>query len=146
VIAAPHVVTAEDASTYPLGVITMHLLAGAADTDATFAVAEFSGVAGPWTVPHVHQRGEEFFYVLDGAFTFDVGFDEIRVRAGAFLVIPRGTRHQMRAHEDGSRLLTFWTPGGPEEMFKELSRLPAGSIRDPEVRRALGARFDSVPV
>jgi quercetin dioxygenase-like cupin family protein len=145
-IAAPHVISAQDAATYPLGILSMRLLAGAGDTDQTFAVAEFTGAQGAWTVPHVHQRGEESFYVLEGAFTFDVGFDEVDVGTGAFLVIPRGTRHQMRSHADGSRLLTLWTPGGPEEMFKELSALPADSIRDPEIRRALGARFDSVPV
>ena len=145
-IAAPHVIRAQDAATFPLGVLSMRLLAGHGDTDDAFAVAEFTGSEGAWTVPHVHQLGEESFYVLDGSFTFDVGLDEVEVGAGAFLLIPRGTRHQMRAHAGGGRLLTLWTPGGPEEMFKELSALPGGSIRDPEVRRALAARFDSVPV
>jgi hypothetical protein len=31
-------------------------------------------------------------------------------------------------------------------MFVELSRMPADSLRDPEVRKAISARFDSIPV
>jgi hypothetical protein len=30
-------------------------------------------------------------------------------------------------------------------MFVELSRMPPGSLRDPEARKAISARFDSVP-
>lgn len=51
----------------------------------------------------------------------------------------------MRAAPGGRRLLTLWTPGGLEAMFVELSRMPAGSLRDPEVRTAISTRFDSIP-
>lgn len=145
-IATPHIVKSGDSDTYPLGVLSMRLLAGAGATGGAFALAEFSGSEGAWTVPHLHREGEESFYVLDGTFTFDVGQDEVEAQQGSFIVVPRGTRHQMRAHPGGGRFLTLWTPAGPEEMFRELSRLPADSIRDPEVRRALAARFDSIPV
>jgi hypothetical protein len=30
-------------------------------------------------------------------------------------------------------------------MFVQLSRMPAGSLRDREARKAISARFDSVP-
>ncbi|MDQ6794309.1 MAG: hypothetical protein M3067_05755 [Chloroflexota bacterium] len=60
--------------------------------------------------------------------------------------MPRGTRHFMGAAAGGGRLLTLWTPGGPEALFVELSRLPPDSIRDPEVRKMLSARIDSIPV
>lgn len=43
-------------------------------------------------------------------------------------------------------MLTLWTPGGLEAMFKELSQMPVDSLRDPEVRRVVSARFDSIPV
>jgi hypothetical protein len=32
-----------------------------------------------------------------------------------------------------------------EELFIELSQLPAGGITDPAVRAAISARYDSVP-
>jgi quercetin dioxygenase-like cupin family protein len=131
--------------TLDLGIVTVRLLATAEQTNGAFAVGEFSGGEGPWTVPHVHQHTEESFYVLDGAFTFTLDTDETEARPGSFILVPRGTRHALRAAPGGGRLLTLWVPGGLEEMFVELSRMPPGSLRDPEARKAISARFDSVP-
>ena len=84
--------------------------------------------------------------MLDGGFTFTVGSDEIQAGPGSFVVVPRGTSHVLRAAPRGGRLLTLWVPGGLEAMFVELSRMPPGSLRDPEARKAISARFDSVPI
>lgn len=141
-----HVVEASRGDTFDLGIITLRLLIGADQTSGAFAVGEFSGgEAGPWTVPHIHQKTEESFYVLDGNFTFTLGEEEIEVGPGSFLMVPRGTVHVMHAAPGGGRFLTLWTPGGAEAMFKELSRMPADSLRDPEIRRAISARYDSIP-
>jgi quercetin dioxygenase-like cupin family protein len=131
--------------TLDLRIVTVRLLATAEQTNGAFAVGEFSGGEGPWTVPHVHQHTEESFYVLDGAFTFTLDTDETEARPGSFILVPRGTRHVLRAAPGGGRLLTLWVPGGLEAMFVELSRMPPGSLRDPEARKAISARFDSVP-
>lgn len=128
-----------------LGTITLRLLAVTGQTNGGFAVGEFSGGEGSWTVPHSHQHTEESFYVLDGAFTFTLGVDETEAGPGSFILVPRGTRHELRAAPGGGRLLTFWVPGGVEAMFVELSRMPPGSLRDPEVRKAISARYDSIP-
>ncbi len=130
---------------YELGTIKMRLLATADRTDGLFAMGEFAGGEGPWTVPHVHKKSEESFYVMDGLFTFTIGTDDIEAGPGSFIVVPRGLNHVMRAGPDGGRLLTLWTPGGLEAMFIELSRMPVDSLRDPEVRKALSLRFDSIP-
>ncbi|HET7677372.1 MAG TPA: cupin domain-containing protein [Candidatus Limnocylindrales bacterium] len=142
----PHLLEGAEGDRYPLGTISMRLLADAPRTGGVFALAEFSGGEGAWTVPHIHRQTEESFYVLDGRFTFTLGEEEREVGPGGFIVVPRGKRHLMRAGTDGGRLLTLWTPGGAEAMFIELSGMPADSLRDPDVRRALSARFDSVPV
>lgn len=129
-----------------LGVIRMRLLVAAKDTNGALGVAEFRGDEGVWTVPHIHRRMEESFYVLDGTFDFTVGAREVEAGAGAFLVVPRGTPHVIRCGAGGGTLLTLFTPGGLEEMFLELGRLPAGSITDPDIRAAIASRHDSVPV
>lgn len=131
---------------YRLGVVDMRLLAASEDTGGEFALGEFRGAAGPWTVPHVHRHSLETFYVLDGRFTFTVGSDDQHVEAGALLLVPRDTRHVLRAEEDGGRLLVLWTPGGLEQMFVELSGLAPDALRDPETRKAIASRFDSIPV
>jgi quercetin dioxygenase-like cupin family protein len=141
----PNVVEGSRGDTLELGTTRLRLLAVAEQTGGAFAVGEFSGGEGPWTVPHVHQHTEESFYVLDGAFTFTLGADEVEAGPGSFILVPRGTRHELRAAPRGGRVLTLWVPGGPEAMFVELSRMPPGSLRDPEVRKAISARFDSIP-
>ncbi len=129
-----------------LGVASMRLIVPTAETKGAFAVAEFRGLEGPWTIPHVHQHMEESFYVLDGTFTFTCGDRDIEATPGAFLMVPRGTPHLMRAGPGGGALLTIFTPGGLEEMFLELGRLPTHSITNPQVRAAIANRHDSVPV
>ena len=143
---APSTTQDSTESSYDLGVIKMRLLADAAATGGALAIAEFSGTAGAWTIPHLHRNGEESFFVLDGSFTFTVGEEQVPAQTGSFILVPRGTRHMMAAGPGGGRFLTLWTPGGPEAMFIELSRLGSDGLRDPDVRRLLSARFDSIPV
>ena len=133
-------------TTYRLGVVDMRLLAASDDTAGEFALGEFRGAAGPWTVPHVHRKSLEAFYILDGRFTFTLGGEDRLVEPGALLIVPRNTRHVFQAEEDDGRLLVLWTPGGLEQMFVELSRLAADALRDPEMRKAISSRFDSIPV
>jgi quercetin dioxygenase-like cupin family protein len=131
---------------YHLGVVDMRLLAASGDTAGEFALGEFRGAAGPWTVPHVHRQSLEAFYILDGRFTFTVGKEERLVEPGALVVVPRDTRHVLQAEEDGGRLLVLWTPAGLEQMFVELSNLAPDALRDPEARKAIASRFDSIPI
>lgn len=129
-----------------LGVVSMRLIVSKAQTNGAFGVAEFRGSEGRWTVPHVHQRMEESFYVLEGTFAFTCADRDLEAREGAFVMVPRGTPHVMAAGPGGGRLLALFAPGGLEEMFLELGRLPADSITNPEVRAEIARRHDSVPV
>lgn len=130
-----------------LGIARMRLLAAADTTPGrAFAVAEFTGGAGPWTVPHLHRGLEESFFVLDGQFTFTVGEEEIAAEPDSFVVVPRETRHLLAAGPAGGRCLVLWVPGGLEEMFLELAELGPDAIRNPSVRAAVAAKYDSVPV
>ncbi len=134
------------AETYSLGVIEFRILAGMDRTEGAFAMGEFSGGEGVWTVPHIHAKSLEAFYVLAGRFTFTLGEDDFEAETGSFVLIPRGTRHLMRAEAGGGRFLTLWTPAGLEQMFVELSRLSPDALRDPDVRKAISGQFDSIPV
>ena len=130
-----------------LGVTRMRVLAaGDQTTGRAFTLAEFTGEEGPWTVPHLHQQMEESFFVLDGGFTFTVGEDEIEAGPGAYVLVPRGTRHLLAAGAAGGRCLVLMVPGGNEDMFFELGELGADGLRDPAVRADIASRYDSVPV
>ena len=128
-----------------LGVVRMRLLVARQQTNGTLGVAEFTGREGAWTVPHIHQRMEESFYVLSGRFAFTLGESEVEVGEGGFIMVPRGTRHLIHCGADGGTLLTLFTPAGLEDMFLELGRLPADSITNPEIRAATARGHDSIP-
>lgn len=123
----------------------MRLLVSSQPTNGTLGVAEFTGREGAWTVPHVHQRMEESFYVLSGRFAFALGESEVEVGEGGFIMVPRGTRHLIHCVADGGTLLTLFTPAGLEDMFLELGGLPADSITNPDIRAAIARRHDSIP-
>ena len=129
-----------------LGVVRMRLIVPGEETGGAFAVAEFRGQEGTWTVPHIHERMEESFYVLEGTFVFTLGEREVGAKQGDFVMVPRGTPHLMRAGPGGGALLTIFTPAGLERMFMELGRLPKASITDTAARAEISKRHDSVPV
>jgi quercetin dioxygenase-like cupin family protein len=129
-----------------LGIVTVRVVVPSAQTNGAFSVAEFHGQEGAWTIPHVHQRMEESFYVLGGEFDFTCGDRHLEAKEGSFVLVPRGTPHVMSARAGGGALLAVFAPGGLEEMFLELGRLPADSIKDPAVRAEIASRFDAVPV
>lgn len=131
---------------YRLGVVDMRLLAAAEDTGGAFALGEFRGAAGAWTVPHAHRETLETFFVVAGRFTFTVGGEDRSVEAGELVLVPRDTAHVLRADVDDSRLLVLWTPGGLEQMFVELSGIAPDALRDPATRRSIASRYDSIPV
>jgi mannose-6-phosphate isomerase-like protein (cupin superfamily) len=74
--------------------------------DNSFVVAEWQDAEaspGPprWiATKHVHHKDDEAWYVLEGVLRVLVGDKEVEVRAGAAVIVPRGTPH------------TYWN-GGP---------------------------------
>lgn len=125
-----------------MGSVDMRLLLPSAQTGSALSVGEFSGTAGPWTVPHKHVGIDEFFYVVEGVFQFSCGDQELEAKPGSLLMVPRGTSHVFTAETDG-KVIVIWTPGGLEQMFLELSGV---SITDKDARAAISSRWDSVPV
>lgn len=142
-----HTVAPGEGRVVDLGITQMRVLAaGDATTARAFTLAEFTGKAGPWTVPHLHREMEESFFVLDGDFTFTVGDEEIQAGPGSYVLVPRGTRHLLAAGASGGRCLVLMVPGGQEDMFFELGELGSDSLRDPKIRAAIAGKYDSIPV
>jgi mannose-6-phosphate isomerase-like protein (cupin superfamily) len=141
-----HIVRSGEGELRNLGIVSMRVLADAEVSEGLLSVLEFRGGSGPWTVPHAHRNTEETFYVLEGTFDFLCGTETVSLEAGDYLLVPRGTPHMITAQEPGGALLGILAPAGLEEMFRELSQMPANSIRDPRARRELAERHDATPV
>ncbi len=73
--------------------------------DSSFVIAEWQDPGAPAGPPrliaplHLHRSDDEAWYVLEGTLIVRVGDHDVEVRAGASVLVPRGTPH------------TYWNPG-----------------------------------
>jgi len=98
-------------------------LATGDDTAGRYATWEAIVPPGGGPPPHVHSREEEWFYVLDGEMTFQIGTERRTVGAGTFAHMPIGTPHSFK-NESGrtARMLITVVPAGLEQMFFEVGQ------------------------
>jgi mannose-6-phosphate isomerase-like protein (cupin superfamily) len=98
----------------------------AAQTGGLLSIIEITeppNAAGPL---HVHHREDEGFWILEGSATFDVGDTTIEASAGDFAFGPRDIPHRYTVGDAGCRMLFIMTPGGFEDLIREMS-VPAES-------------------
>jgi len=91
----------------------------------SFVVAEWRDAGGPPGPPryiaplHLHHHDDEAWYVLEGVLRVKMGESEIEARAGAAVMVPRGTPH------------TYWNPGpGPLRYLLIMTPNVYGLIQD----------------
>jgi quercetin dioxygenase-like cupin family protein len=65
--------------------------------------------AGP--PPHVHEYGDELFYILDGELALQLDDQVVEGTAGQLVRIPAGTAHCFAVRSQTARVLNFYVPG-----------------------------------
>ena len=112
-------------------------------TGGAFAVAEDRSSPGFGPPPHVHEREDESFYVIEGEYLFGGVGGELRAVPGTFVHAPKGHLHWWRNVGDGpGRHLEIFTPAGLEQMFLEIGEPIASGDEEPpapDPRRLLEA-------
>ncbi|MFN0020524.1 MAG: cupin domain-containing protein [Pirellulaceae bacterium] len=113
----------------------------AAETDGAFSVFETITPPNGGPPPHVHQREDETFYVLEGEFLFQIGGTTAVARPGTTLVAPRGIPHSFRnVGLTAGKLLVIISPGGFERFIEDFSQLPANAPPDMAKLAAIGQK------
>lgn len=87
---------------------------------------------------HLHYNQDEWFYVVEGEFIFEVGQDKFRLKPGDSLLAPRKVPH-VWAYTGGSggRILVAFMPAGKmEAFFREVTKADAMPPQDPALWRA----------
>ena len=72
--------------------------------------------AGEMPPLHVHRDEDEGFYCLGGDITLYLPGESVTLRAGDFILAPRGIPHSYEVGADGCRALVSSTPGGFEPL------------------------------
>ena len=102
------------------------------DTGGAFTV--FEGRTAPLQGPplHRHPDHDESWFILEGAYRFEVNGREIYARAGDTVFAPRGSVHTFQNIGSGpGRTLTTVVPGGVDLFFEELEvAAPRGAAPD----------------
>lgn len=104
---------------YQAGPMHAVFKADGAETADRYCVSEWwleAGDTGPG--PHSHEENVELFYVLEGTMTFLAGERWFDARAGSFLRIPAGVRHDFENRGTvRAGALNVFVPGGFEAMM-----------------------------
>jgi mannose-6-phosphate isomerase-like protein (cupin superfamily) len=103
------------------GALRVRILLDRAGHGAAYAgLSLLDGDADLRVPEHRHAESAEILYVEEGDGLMRLGDGEVRVRAGAVLVVPRGVLHDFRgANTRPLRALQVYAPSGPEQRFRQ---------------------------
>lgn len=102
-------------------------------TAGSLALAEVEGWQGGEPPFHVHDREDEFFYVLEGEMTFRIGDEVKRATPGTMVWAPRRVPHGFMFDTQRARLLIGFMPAGQDAVFRTFSTpTTATGAREPQ--------------
>lgn len=121
----PTAVSAEDTPSYWRVGILWNVSLSADATAGQFTMMDQTMPKGSGAPPHVHERYDEGFFIIEGEITYTVGAGDdqqtIVAKAGSAVWVPRGTRHTFEVKSGTCRALNFYTPGGFDENISLLA-------------------------
>ncbi|HET7851485.1 MAG TPA: quercetin 2,3-dioxygenase [Methyloceanibacter sp.] len=112
-----------------LGALAIIKASGEA-TGGRTAIIEILAPEGSGSPLHVHNREDEWFYVLEGELSLWVGGRLIKTSPGSFVYGPRGIPHTFMVTSPRARYLLVAQPAGFENFMRALSR-PAKTLTIP---------------
>ena len=116
------------------------------DSDMLILENTFHARGGP--ARHLHFSQEEWFYVAEGEFLFEVGAERVTLRTGDSMLAPRQVPH-VWAHVGEARgriLIAFMPAGKMEAFFRTVTQSNAMPAQDPELWRAHGMELLGPPL
>lgn len=90
------------------------------DTNGNLSVFEQIGFTPKGGPPlHIHPYQDEYFYVLEGEYQFQVDQDKYHLSPGDTIFLPRNIQHAFIQLSEKARVLVSYTPAGKMESFFE---------------------------
>jgi len=97
---------------------------------------------------HFHYEQDEWFYVVEGEYVFEVGRELIRLKPGDSVFGPRKVPHVWAfVGDQPGRILFIFTPAGQmQAFFRETGKVDAMPPQDPAFFRAYGMELVGPPL
>jgi len=130
-----------------LGISTIAFKVSMPNPDGPFILENtFLAKGGP--ARHLHYDQDEWFYVLEGEFQFEVGAERFRLQPGDSLLAPRQVPHVWAfvGEARGRILVAFFPAGKMEAFFREVTKANAMPPQEPGVWRAHGMELLGPPL
>ena len=109
----------------------MTFLVNSEQTDGAFSMTEYLSKPGNEPPAHVHDREDEFLYVLEGRIDAYIGKEVFSAGQNEGVYFPKFVPHTFTIRTPQLRMLIWMSPGGCEGYFREMSE-PARSLSLPE--------------
>ncbi len=108
---------------YKMKGITLNVLdikISSKDTNGDLVVFEQNGLTPKGGPPlHIHPFQDEFFYIIDGEYLFQVGDEKFEMRTGDTIFLPRNVQHAfVQLSEKGKVIVSYMPAGKMEDFFK----------------------------
>jgi quercetin dioxygenase-like cupin family protein len=96
----------------------LDLKISSADTNGNLAVFEQTGFTTMGGPPlHIHPYQDEFFYILEGEYQFQVDQSRYHLSPGDTIFLPRNIMHAFIQLTEKAKVLVSYTPAGKMENF-----------------------------
>jgi quercetin dioxygenase-like cupin family protein len=107
------------------GGVEFYVKVSSEESGGTLTLVDNHCPPGTFLPPHIHQREDETFYILEGEYEFEVAGSVIKAGPGDTVYAPKGVPHSFKVTSAvAGRNLVACVPGGFEIAMEELSKLP----------------------
>jgi quercetin dioxygenase-like cupin family protein len=115
---------------------TLDIKISASDTGGELAVFEQIGQSPKGGPPlHIHTKQDEWFYVLEGEYLFQVGEEKFQLKTGDTIFLPRNIQHAFVQKTEQARVIVSYLPAGKMEDFFKVANSWKASPSAEEIRR-----------
>jgi quercetin dioxygenase-like cupin family protein len=127
---------------HSLGITSIAFKVLTQDTNGELFVIEHKTRQKGGPPRHIHPHQDEWFYVMEGEFLFEVGKDRLTLGPGDSILAPRNLPHAWAFVGDGGgRMLISYNPAGKMEAF--FRRVTKNNAMPPQ-DKALFEEFDLI--
>jgi mannose-6-phosphate isomerase-like protein (cupin superfamily) len=109
----------------------MTFLVNSAQTNGAFSITDYMSKPGNEPPAHMHERDDEFCYVLEGRIDAYVGNEVFHAGPNEGVYFPKLVPHTFTILTPHLRMLILMSPGGFEGYFRDMSE-PARQLNLPE--------------